>query len=179
MPKVVTKLYSINIVCVIMHYTFKSDMPASANSLSSKAVLCQCFPLSALTTRSIAGIRRSEHITEAVASFHWLRARECIKFKLAVIVYRALHGTAPQYLSGQLQYVADLPSRRRDRLRSSTSSLFDVRPSRLVTVGDRSFGAAGPQLWNSLSVPHNISSETENTSVSAIIPSHCFLTASP
>jgi len=64
----------------------------------------------------------TEHITDALASFHWLPAPERIKFKLAVLVYRALHGTAPRYLSGQLQYVADLPSRRRGRLRSSTSS---------------------------------------------------------
>jgi len=62
--------------------------------------------------RSIAGLRRSEHITDAVASFHWLQEPERIKFKLAVLVYRALHGTPPQYLSDQLQYVADLPSRR-------------------------------------------------------------------
>ena len=45
--------------------------------------------------RSIAGLRRWEHITDALASFHWLRAPERIKFKLAVIVYRALRGTAP------------------------------------------------------------------------------------
>ena len=63
--------------------------------------------------RSIAGLRRSEHITDALASFHWLRAPERIKFKLAVIVYRALHGAVPQYLSDQLQYVADLQTRRR------------------------------------------------------------------
>ena len=37
--------------------------------------------------RSIAGLRRSEHnITDAVANFHWLRAPERIKFKLAVTV---------------------------------------------------------------------------------------------
>ena len=52
---------------------------------------------------SIAKLRRSEHITDALASFHWLRAPERIKFELAVIVYRALHGTAPQYLSSKLQ----------------------------------------------------------------------------
>jgi len=46
---------------------------------------------------------------------------------MAVIVYRALHGATPQYLSDQLQYIADLPTRRRGRLRSSTSSLLDVR----------------------------------------------------
>jgi len=27
---------------------------------------------------------------------------------------------------------------------------LDVRPSRLVTVRDRSFGSVGPKLWNSL-----------------------------
>jgi len=52
----------------------------------------------------------------------------------------------------KLQLVADLSSRRRGRLRSSTSNLLDVRPSRLVTVGDRSFATAGPRLWNSLPV---------------------------
>jgi len=46
--------------------------------------------------RLIAGLRRSEHITDALASFHWLRSPERIKFKLEVSVYRALHGTAPQ-----------------------------------------------------------------------------------
>jgi len=44
--------------------------------------------------RSIAGLRRSAHITDALASFHWLRAAERIKLKLAVIVYRALHSSS-------------------------------------------------------------------------------------
>jgi len=49
--------------------------------------------------RSIAGLRRSDHVTDTLASFHWLRAPERINFKLAVLIYRALHGTAPRYLS--------------------------------------------------------------------------------
>jgi len=73
-------------------------------------------------------------------------------FKLMVIVYWALHGTTPQYLSDQLQLVANLPTRCRGRLRSLSSSLLDVCPSRCVTVGDRSFATAGPRLWNSLPV---------------------------
>ena len=76
--------------------------------------------------RSIADLRRSAHITDTLASFHWLRATERVKFKLAVIVYRAFHGTAqPRYLTDVLRPVADMPSRRR-RLRSSTSSQLDV-----------------------------------------------------
>jgi len=63
--------------------------------------------------RSIAGLRRSEHITDALASFHWLRAPKRIKIKLAVIVYQALHGTAPQYISDQIS-CSWLPICRRD-----------------------------------------------------------------
>ena len=126
---------------------------------------------------SIAGLRRSEHITDALASFHWLRAPERIKFKLAVIVYRALHGTVPRYLSDQLQCVADLPSRRRGRLRSSTSSLLDVRPSRLDTVGDRSFAAAGPRLWNSL--PADVQSAPLLTTFRQKLKTHLFRQSYP
>ena len=84
--------------------------------------------------RSIAGLRRSARITDTLASFHLLRASERIQFKLAVIVYRSLHGTAA--LSDLLRRVADIPSRR--RLRSSLTDRLDVRPTCLVTVGDRS-----------------------------------------
>jgi len=79
-----------------------------------------------------------------------IRAPEGIQFKLAVIAYRAPHITASQYMSDRLQYVADLPTRRRDWLRLMTSSLLDVRLSRHVSVSDRSFAAAGPRLWNSV-----------------------------
>ena len=83
--------------------------------------------------RSIAGLRLSDHITDTLASFHWLRVPERIKFKLVVMVYRDLHGIAPQYLYDVRQYTADMPTR--GRLRSSTAGDLDARPSRLVTVG--------------------------------------------
>ena len=99
--------------------------------------------------RSIADLRRSDHITDILASFHWLRIIERIKFKLVVILYRCPHRTAPQYVSDTLQYIADMPAR--GRLRSSTSGHLDVRQSRLVTVGDRSFVTGAPRFQNSLS----------------------------
>ena len=43
------------------------------------------------------GIRRSEHITDALASLHWLRVPERILFKVAVLTYRAVNGSAPDY----------------------------------------------------------------------------------
>ena len=62
------------------------------------------------TAQSIAGFQRSDHIIGALVSFHLLWAPQRIKFKLVVIVYRALHGTAPWYLSDLLCNITDLPT---------------------------------------------------------------------
>ena len=74
--------------------------------------------------RLIYSARRSEHISPLLHDLHWLRVPQRIEFRLAVLVYRCLSGTAPQYLAGELQRVADVDSRR--RLRSSSSSLLSV-----------------------------------------------------
>lgn len=84
---------------------------------------------------------------------HRLRSPEFIDFKLAVLVYRCLHGLAPHYLFDYFQHVAY--SNRR-RLRSSSSSLLPIRRTRLITVGDRAFPVAGSRLWNGL--PHVVTS---------------------
>jgi len=62
-------------------------------------------------------ILRSEHITPALISLHWLRVPERIFFKLAVLTYRSIHGTSPSYLQSCFTRVSDITSRR--RLRSS------------------------------------------------------------
>ena len=107
--------------------------------------------------QSIAGLQRSDHITDTLASFHWLKVLEHIQFKLATIVYRSLNGTAPQYLAADLCRFSDMTSRR--RLRSSLTDQLDVRQSQCSTVGDRAFTVAGARLWNSL--PHDfVASDT-------------------
>jgi hypothetical protein len=44
----------------------------------------------------VFGIRRSEHISDALISLHWLRVTERIRFKIAVMVYKPLHGSLPR-----------------------------------------------------------------------------------
>src|SRR5258706_49547 len=39
-----------------------------------------------------------DHISPLLRQLHWLKAKERIEFKLAVLVYRCMHGTAPPYL---------------------------------------------------------------------------------
>ena len=67
------------------------------------------------SAQSVAGLRRSDHITKTLASLHWLCASERIQFKLAMLIFRSLHGLAPQYLADDLIRVADMPSRHRLR----------------------------------------------------------------
>jgi len=68
--------------------------------------------------RLIFNLRRSDHVSDAPISLHWLRVPERIRSKVAALVYKVLHGCAPSYLD-PFTYVADLPSRR--GLRSSCS----------------------------------------------------------
>jgi len=99
--------------------------------------------------RLIFGIRRSEHITDAVASLHWLRVPERILFKVAVLSYRTVNGSAPAYLSSYFTRVADVPSRLRLRSSSSHSDQLIVPSFNLATVGRRAFPVFAANLWNS------------------------------
>jgi len=66
---------------------------------------------------------RCQHVTPLLRELHWLRSRERVDFKLAVFIFRCLHGLAPRYLSDDIRRVAD--SNRR-RLRSSSLALLTV-----------------------------------------------------
>jgi len=67
--------------------------------------------------RLIFGIRRSEHITDALASLHWLRV-PALLLKVAVLTYRTLNGNVSAYLLSYFTRAASVPSR--SRLLSST-----------------------------------------------------------
>ena len=97
--------------------------------------------------RLTLGLRRRDHITDALQKLHWLRVPERISFKLLTLTYRALHGTAPSYLN-VFERVADLPGRR--GLRSADSHRLVVPAHKLTSAGGRSFAVVGATLWNSL-----------------------------
>ena len=63
-------------------------------------------------------------------------------------VYRCLHATAPEYLSGLFVPASTRSSRH--CLRSSDSNKLVVPPVKLSTYGRRSLTASGPIVWNSL-----------------------------
>jgi len=100
--------------------------------------------------RLITGAPRRDHIIPILQQLHWLSVRRRVDFKIAVLVCQCLTGQAPGYLAEdcQCQLVADVSAR---RLRSAdTATCVTHRTSNIF--GDRCFGAAGPQLWNSLPI---------------------------
>ena len=109
---------------------------------------CLAVPASSVgDKRLVYGLRHSGHVSDAFISLHWLRAQERVRFKTAVLMYKATHGTAPSFLS-QLVRVADLPGRR--SLRSARTNRLLVPSVKLSTVGGQAFPVAGPAICNSL-----------------------------
>ena len=98
--------------------------------------------------RLVFSARKSEHTTPLLRELHWLKVPERIQFRLCVLAYRCLNGTAPSYLAETLQKAADVDSRQ--RLRSAASSTLVVPPTRRATLGDRAFPVAAARAWNSL-----------------------------
>ena len=80
---------------------------------------------------------RQDHIQPLLRRLHWLRMPERISFRLAMLVYRCLHGSAPGYLASDLQRVSHSNARR--RLRSSTTLALVVPRTVRSTIGDRTF----------------------------------------
>ena len=117
--------------------------------------------------RLITGSRRYDHITPILRELHWLPVRRRIDFKLAMLVYKALHGQSPQYLIKDC-----LPATSNRQLRSSSAPLCVVRRTR-THLGDRSFAAAGPRLWNSLP-SHLRNSELSLTQFRRNLKTHLF-----
>ena len=89
-----------------------------------------------------------DHIQPLLHRLRWLRMPERVSFRLAVQVYRCLHGSVPGYLASDLQRVSHLNARR--RLRSSTTSALVAPRTVRFTIGDCTFPETAASVWSSL-----------------------------
>ena len=122
------------------------------------ALCCSDYHNSWSTSSSQSRTQRHDWyspLVDATTSAHCYRVftgcgslNELRPFRLAVLTYRCLHGSAAEYLSRQLQRVSDVCTRR--RLRSSSSTALVISRTVRVTIGDRVFSAAATSVWNSL-----------------------------
>ena len=83
--------------------------------------------------RLITGTRRRDHITPILRQLHWLAVCQRAEFKLAMLVFKSLHGLAPLYLVDDCQLVT---ASGRRRLRSSDTNTCVIQRNR-THLGDR------------------------------------------
>jgi hypothetical protein len=87
---------------------------------------------------------RREHVTPLLMELHWLPVRQRIRFKICCIVWKCLHGEAPDYAKSLITVYN--PAR---DLRSASNISLVVRQPR-TNLGRRAFVVAGPMIWNEL-----------------------------
>ena len=97
--------------------------------------------------RFVANLRPRDHVSPVLRDLHWLPIRERISYKVCLMMFNVVNGTAPTYMTGMVTRISDLPGR--CHLRSAAKGLFDVPRTRTV-FGSRAFSIAGPVAWNGL-----------------------------
>ena len=108
--------------------------------------------------RVVSSVRKYDHLTPIYKELHWLPVRKRIEFKILLLTYKALTGSAPQYICSLIQQCEST----RYSLRSSFTMCLNVPRTNLVSAGDRAFCVAAPKMWNSLPndirMSHNVES---------------------
>ena len=97
--------------------------------------------------RLVLGLRKSDHITQALFELHWLPVDRRIDYKLLTLTHKAIHKIAPSYLQEMIEI--HIPQR---PLRSGDEYLLSIKlfTSQSKKYGDRTFAYAAPELWNNL-----------------------------
>ena len=85
------------------------------------------------------------HITPVMEALHWLPVSHRIIFKTPLLVYKALNGLAPGYLSDLLNL-----KNRNSKLRQLHDHLTLSVPQATLTIAKGAFGVTAPVYWNLL-----------------------------
>ena len=87
------------------------------------------------TARIIYSSKRSDHVTPPLRDrLHWLRVLELIRFKLCLVVFKALNNLAPEYIKSCCIPVSNVA--RRAGLRSSSRRLLDIPRTRYPSTSE-------------------------------------------
>ena len=97
-----------------------------------------------IAARVVTRSKKSCHITPVLKELHWLPVRYHIVYKILLIVYKAVNGLSPLYISNLLNFYTSSRNLR------SNEKLLLIEPKSKHSWGDRSFVVAAPRLWNEL-----------------------------
>ena len=118
--------------------------------------------------RLVCKAKKSDHIHPILETLHWLPVTHRIQYKISIICFSSISGTAPQYLSDLLQPYT--PAR---QLRSASDTRTFVTPCVYTkTFGERSFSYAGLSVWNNL--PQTLRHSDSTSFFKAALKTHLF-----
>ena len=122
------------------------------------------------SARLIMLSKKRDHITPILRQLHWLPISSRINFKIILLAFKCLHGTAPLYLQELISKKTSSHT-----LRSSSHLQLAHKPYNLKKFGFRSFYVAAPFLWNS--VPPDIRDITTINLFKSKLKTHLFTLA--
>ena len=94
--------------------------------------------------RIIKKVGKYDHITPHLIELHWLRIKECIVYKVCVLMFKCINGLAPQYLLETIIQVHGC------NLRSTTFNHLPTVRCNTAIAHNSAFSSTGPRLWNML-----------------------------
>ena len=83
---------------------------------------------------------------------HWLPIRFRLDYKIALLMFKCHKGEAPKYLGLLLKIDETTVISRRLRSYQDDVVTYMIPFTKSKTFADRSFGVAGPRIWNGLPV---------------------------
>ena len=123
-----------------MHYTLVLTCLDYCNGLLGGAPKCLLSPLSGVlraAARLILLLPRTSSVADRIRTeLHWLDIPCRVTFKLCVLAYRCLHGSAPAYLVCYFAPVSAIAGR--SHLRSAASGLLSIPRTNTSTILEHS-----------------------------------------
>ena len=99
-----------------------------------------------LAARAVLGTKAHESSTRCLKQLHWLPINLRFEHKVLTLDFKALKGTAPQYLKDMLKL-----SKNVRLLRSNNMYMkLDIPKVKRESFANRSFSVMGPRLWNDI-----------------------------
>jgi hypothetical protein len=97
----------------LVHAFISSHLDYCNNLLSrnTDSLLGKLQSVQNAAARLITGACKFDHITPVLSALHWLHVRQRITFKVALLMYKCLHGLAPSYLAKSCKPVASVQGR--------------------------------------------------------------------
>ena len=124
------------------------------------------------TAKFLSRSSKYDHITPILRSLRWLPVAERVDFKVLLMIFKAIYGLAPDYVTSLI----GVHTPGRFGLRSSSEAVrldskFLAVP-RTKFYGGRAFDHVAPSLWNEL--PESVRSATTVTTFKSCLKTYLF-----